>query len=285
MAVNNAINKIITPTPTALAVPTWDSNANMSANSIITSMATTVRASFTNYTLTVASNEIQQFTGASQANDPVVMPVTSTLTLGKKYTIINSSSGAMTVCTSAGLGTPITSLPAGATVTITCILTSGTTAASWYFPPIFVAGSSGTCGVTAVSCQTPGDLSIGSLSTGGNYRTYRTGPTGIGGIVTFNMSFSFTPTYTTASGQIQFTTNLPFPGTSTGSGTSNAFCISEVSGATWTAGQIPSIALGTSLVMYGRLNTSASSVAGWPIANFPSGTAVSFVICGSYPSL
>jgi len=80
-------------------------------------------------TLTSASNNQQFFTGST--TQTVVLPVTSTLALGLGYLIVNNSTGVLTV-QSSGLNT-ITLVPAGASVTCTCILITGTTAASWSF--------------------------------------------------------------------------------------------------------------------------------------------------------
>ena len=80
-------------------------------------------------TLTSASNNQQFFTGST--TQTVVLPVTSTLALGLSYLIVNNSTGVVTV-QSSGLNT-ITLIPAGATVRCTCILITGTTAASWSF--------------------------------------------------------------------------------------------------------------------------------------------------------
>lgn len=78
-------------------------------------------------TLTSASNYLQYFTGVT--TQTVVMPVTSTLSLGWNYQIINNSTGNLTINSSGG-NLIVTVLPTTA-VTITVILTSGTTAASW----------------------------------------------------------------------------------------------------------------------------------------------------------
>jgi len=80
-------------------------------------------------TLTSASNNQQFFTGTT--TQTVVLPVTSTLALGLSYLIVNNSTGVVTV-QSSGANT-ITLIPAGATVKCTCILITGTTAASWSF--------------------------------------------------------------------------------------------------------------------------------------------------------
>ena len=80
-------------------------------------------------TLLLASNNQQFFTGST--TQTVVLPVTSTLVLGLSYLIVNNSTGVLTV-QSSGLNT-ITLIPAGASVRFTCILITGTTAASWSF--------------------------------------------------------------------------------------------------------------------------------------------------------
>jgi hypothetical protein len=90
--------------------------------------ATTATAAGTT-TLTSASNHQQFFTGTT--TQTVVLPVTSTLALGLSYLIVNNSTGVVTV-QSSGLNT-ITLLPANTAVRCTCILISGTTAASWSF--------------------------------------------------------------------------------------------------------------------------------------------------------
>jgi hypothetical protein len=57
------------------------------------------------------------------------MPVTSTLALGQTYRIVNNSTGVVTV-QSSGANT-IQAMASGTELLLTCILTSGTTAASW----------------------------------------------------------------------------------------------------------------------------------------------------------
>ena len=88
--------------------------------------ATTATASGTT-TLTVASAYAQFFTGS--ANQTVVLPVASTMTLGSSFYINNNSTGTLTVNSSGG--NLVVSIPANTTVQVTCILISGTTAASW----------------------------------------------------------------------------------------------------------------------------------------------------------
>jgi hypothetical protein len=96
-------------------------------------------------TLIATSNKIQEFTGAT--TQTCVMPVTSTLVAGQAFYLINNSSGAVTV-QSSGANT-IQVMAAGTSLILTCVSTSGTTAASWesaYLADAGVAppGSSGT---------------------------------------------------------------------------------------------------------------------------------------------
>jgi hypothetical protein len=88
--------------------------------------ATTATAGGTT-TLTVSSAYAQFFTGS--ANQTVVLPVASTMTLGGSFYINNNSTGTLTFNSSGG--NLVVSIPANTTVQITCILNSGTTAASW----------------------------------------------------------------------------------------------------------------------------------------------------------
>jgi hypothetical protein len=78
-------------------------------------------------TLTAASTTTQFFTGVT--TQTVVLPVASTLVLGAAFSIHNNSTGDLTV-NSSGSNLVATITP-NTTCLITCILTSGTSAASW----------------------------------------------------------------------------------------------------------------------------------------------------------
>ncbi len=105
------IGSLWTPTAPSYIAPTY---------------TTTVTAAGTT-TLTVSSNYQQYFTGTT--TQTVVLPSTATLVLGSAWIITNNSTGLVTI-TSDG-GNVVAILPFGTSVTLTCILTSGTTAASW----------------------------------------------------------------------------------------------------------------------------------------------------------
>lgn len=135
----------VTIAPTASSFAGWDANSNLSAKNFIEGYATTVTAATTT-TLLVSSVYQQLFTGSS--TQIVALPVTSTLVLGQAFEIVNLSSGAVTVNSSGG--NAISVLNQNQSVVCTCILTSGTSAASW----TIVAGSGG----TASPLTTKGDV-------------------------------------------------------------------------------------------------------------------------------
>ena len=117
----------VTTSPTASAWAGWNANNNMSANSFVPGYTTTATAAGTT-TLTVASTQAQFFTGAT--TQTVVMPVTSTLVLGQWWYIVNNSTGVVTV-ESSGTNT-IIAMAANTVAKVTCVLTSGTSASSWF---------------------------------------------------------------------------------------------------------------------------------------------------------
>lgn len=87
-------------------------------------------------TLTVSSTYIQEFTGAT--TQTVVMPVAATIVAGQSYYIINNSSGNITL-QSSGANT-ILVMAGNTSAIVTCVLNSGTTAASWNATYIVDAG-------------------------------------------------------------------------------------------------------------------------------------------------
>lgn len=126
---------VLNGTPTGTGVATAasastlalrDSSANLSADNMIAGYATTATAAGTT-TLTVDSVYQQFFTGTT--TQTVTLPVTSTLVLGQAFLIVNNSTGAVTVNSSGS--NAVTVLAGGSSAIVTCILTSGTSAASW----------------------------------------------------------------------------------------------------------------------------------------------------------
>jgi hypothetical protein len=116
----------VTTAPTASMWAGWDANKNLSANNFLSGYTTTVTAAGTT-TFTVGSTYQHYFTGS--ITQTVILPVTSTLVLGQSFYIVNNSSGTVTV-ESSGANT-IQAMAANTTLLVTCISTSGATAASW----------------------------------------------------------------------------------------------------------------------------------------------------------
>jgi hypothetical protein len=121
-ATDTLVGRATTDTLTnkTLTLPTID-NIKIGYSTTATAAGTT--------TLTVSSNYKQYFTGST--TQTIVLPVVSTLTLGHTFEIHNNSSGLLTVNSSGSnlVGT----INANTTAICTCILTTGTTAASWDF--------------------------------------------------------------------------------------------------------------------------------------------------------
>ena len=104
----------------------WYSTYNLYTTSA--GYATTATAAGTT-TLTSLSGYKQYFTGST--TQTVVLPVVTTLLLGRSYEIVNNSTGVLTVNSSGG--NLISTVPAGMSGVVTCIAITGTTAASWHF--------------------------------------------------------------------------------------------------------------------------------------------------------
>jgi hypothetical protein len=132
-----------------------DVNGNIIANNVLDGYTTTATAASTT-TLTVASAYQQFFTGST--TQTVVLPVTSTLVLGQSFYIVNNSSGAVTVQSSGANNIQV--MASGTTLRVTCVLTSGTTAASWSA----VYSSSGGGGSGTVNSGTSGQLAYYAAS-------------------------------------------------------------------------------------------------------------------------
>jgi hypothetical protein len=110
---------------TTAGVTSWSSLGPATYATIVGYTTTVTSAS--PVTLTSSSTFYQFFTGSTAQT--VVLPVTSTLATGWTFNIVNNSTANITV-NSSGSNLVATCLP-GTTLRLICILTSGTTAASW----------------------------------------------------------------------------------------------------------------------------------------------------------
>ncbi len=129
---------------TASTLASRDANANLAANNHLSGFTTTATAAGTT-TLTVGSTQIQEFTGST--TQTVTLPVVSTLVLGQSFIIINRSSGVVTVNSSGG--NAVQAVAATSSVEVTCVLVTGTTAASW--DAVYTTAAAGSGTVTSVS--------------------------------------------------------------------------------------------------------------------------------------
>jgi hypothetical protein len=143
----------VTIAPTASAFAGWDANKNFTANNTIDSYVTTV-SSATPIVLTVGS-PYQQFITGSTAQT-IILPVANTLVVGQSFLVVNNSSAVCTVTASGGA--TVTAMAANTQSIFTCILASGTTAASWNsdygYETIGVATITGTANQVIASSPT-----------------------------------------------------------------------------------------------------------------------------------
>lgn len=117
-----------------------DVNSNLSVNNLLEGYTTTATAAATT-TLTVSSTYLQYFTGTT--TQTIVLPVASTLVLGQQFCIVNLSTGTITI-QSSGANT-VQAVSSNYYCIVTCILISGTTAASWsvQYAPLSSTGGGG----------------------------------------------------------------------------------------------------------------------------------------------
>jgi hypothetical protein len=139
---------------------------------ILGGYTTTVTAAGTT-TLTAASTQNQFFTGTS--TQTVVLPVAATLILGAAFVIHNNSTGDLTINSSGG--NLVATVTPATTFTFTCILTSGTTAASW---------DSDVTGFTSTLSVARGGTGLSSGTSGGVPYYSATGTLASSGALTAN---------------------------------------------------------------------------------------------------
>ncbi len=127
----SAVQSNITSTGT-VSSGTWTSTVNSTSNitapNFVENVTSTATAAGTT-SLTASSNAVQVFTGTTTQN--VNLPDVTTLTLGRKFYIINQSTGIVTVRSSGSNN--ILPLSASKSAYFICVLITGTTAASWNY--------------------------------------------------------------------------------------------------------------------------------------------------------
>jgi hypothetical protein len=129
-ASNNTLSNVSLTTAVTGTLPIANGGTGattLRAASIATTGYTTTATAAGTTTLTATSTSVQFFTGAT--TETVVLPVASTMVQGQEFTIHNNSTGTVTVNSSGS--NLVATITANTTAHITCILTSGTDAASW----------------------------------------------------------------------------------------------------------------------------------------------------------
>jgi hypothetical protein len=126
MTTNNAVNTTLSgQTGTGAFV----GSINPTFINYITATNTVARSNSSSYTLTVASDGTQAYTGTGITADKVVMPNTTTLSLTMFYYLINF--GNTTLLVTASDGTTITTIPSNYSVEVFVTNTATSTNTSW----------------------------------------------------------------------------------------------------------------------------------------------------------
>lgn len=152
----------LSATPAASKIALWDSNVNMNANAFVSNVRVydTVANTGNTLTLTVSSPQVTVFTvgSATYHDTSLVLPVTSTLSLGQTYQLINDQGATYTMTVySSGSGV-IATVQSGNMIEVTCILLTGATAASWQITKNTAPAGGGT--VSSVGLSAPAFLSV-----------------------------------------------------------------------------------------------------------------------------
>jgi hypothetical protein len=135
------------------------------ADTALRGFTTTATAGGTT-TLTNASTLYQIFTGTNN-NQTVQLPVTSTLAQGWSFHIVNNCTGTGTLTVNSSGGNAVIVIPPGITAMVTCILTSGTSAASWEAGLTDFSTYTGTGGVVLATSPTLTTPTISSIVNSG----------------------------------------------------------------------------------------------------------------------
>lgn len=176
-------------------------------------------------TLTNTSTYLQIFTGTLLQT--IVLPVASTLQTGWAFKIVNNSTQTLTVNSSGG--NAVGSILSGMTAIVTCILASGTTAASWSCK---YDGFSAVTGTSSVAVLSISPTITGAMTFSGTAASnsvfgsaITTGTIGIGGT-------AGTGTITVGQSTVSQTTNIQAGATASGSTKTIALGTSGLAGST-----------------------------------------------------
>jgi hypothetical protein len=236
---------------------------------------TTTVTSGTPVVLTSASNYQQFFTGSTAQT--LTLPVVTTLTLGTSFYVNNNSTASMTINSSGG--NLVLTLPANMTATITCILITGTTAASW---DADFSGATNITGTGSLVFGTSPTLTTPTISSIVNSGTL-TLPTSTDTLVGKATTDTFTnKTYDTAGTGNVFRINGTQISTITGSGNAVLASAPTISNLTHTGSLVlssSSITISGSTGSSGQVLTSTGAGVSWSGA--PDPLAISYLWCGN----
>jgi len=280
----------VTIAPTASAWAGWDANKNMSANNFLPSFTSTATAAGTT-TLTVGSTYYQAFTGTT--TQTVQMPVTSTLVLGQSWEIINESTGAVTV-QSSGSNT-ITVLAANTQNVVTCVLLTGTTAASWTVVSgtspvgssltsgdIWVGNASNTAQQVAVSgdatLSNAGALTLATVNASSGSTTLSTITTNAKGLVTSNTTGNLTGDVTSVGLATTYNNVVPLT-----KGGTNATLSASTGGIFYSTSSQGAILAGSSTA-FQMLQSGATAAPTWSTTTWPQTTTINTLLYSSAAS-
>jgi hypothetical protein len=158
-------------TATASTVVFRDANANTQVNNLIENLTSTTTAAGTT-TLTVASGNVQQFTGTT--TQTLVMPNATTLSVGHSFYVTNRSTGSVTVNANGG---GLLQTMAANSVAWFFLTNNGTAPGVWdinYAPPpggggtvtsVSVVSANGFAGTVATATSTPA-ITVSTTVTG-----------------------------------------------------------------------------------------------------------------------
>ena len=242
----------LTYSGTALPLANGGTNATSAPEAMANLMGfTSTATSGGTTTLTNASSYYQLFTGTT--TQTIVLPVTSTLQQGWTFHICNNSTGILTVNSSGG--NLVLAVPVGTTVMYTCILTTGTTAASWEAGLTDFSTNTGTGAVVLASSPTfAGTAAFSSISASGSVNFNTTASTIILG------NAAGTAAITVGNSTVSQTTNIQAGATASGSTKTLNIGTGGLAGST-TAINIGSTVNGTSTTtLNGVVNASSGIV-------------------------